>query len=130
MTTILVPLLVVGRGLNDRLHWATKAKRAKNERGATCWAFARHRLDGGSLPAGPYEVRLIRVYSGRERELDDDNFVGAAKNVRDQVADELHVNDGDRQAVRFTYTQEKGPQTGIRIEIQTRWDVAQTRSGT
>lgn len=109
-----------GRGLNDRLHWATRAKYTKQERGQVAWAFDRHGLDGHRLPAAPYEVNLVRVYSGRERELDDDNWVGAAKGSRDQVALQLGVNDGDRQAVRFTYAQERGPRSGLRIEIRTR----------
>lgn len=114
------PLLVVGRGLNDRLHWAVRARINKRERGQVIWCFAQHGLRGGKLPAGPYDVRLVRVYSGRERELDDDNWVGAAKGTRDQVAAELKVNDGDRTAIRFSYSQEKGQRTGVRIEIHTR----------
>lgn len=117
---IRVPLLVVGRGLNDRTHWATRAKHTKHERGAVIWAFLCFRREGGEMPAGPYEVLLTRVYSGREREYDDDNWIGAAKALRDQVASELHVNDGDRGAVRFTYSQEKGPRTEVRIEIRSR----------
>jgi hypothetical protein len=115
------PLLVVGRGLNDRLHWAVRARINKRERGQVAWHFCEHKLRGGALPKGPYEVRLVRVFSGRERLLDDDNWIGAAKGSRDQVADELGVNDGDRQAIRFTYNQEKGQRTGVRIEISTRF---------
>lgn len=134
MTVINIPLLVVGRGLNDRTHWATRAKHNKRERGAVCWAFARFGLDGGKLPEGPYQVTLIRVYSGRERELDDDNWIGAAKAVRDQVAAELHVNDGNKNQIRFTYAQEKGVQTAVRIEVngtpnQVKNDVAEAQNG-
>lgn len=112
------PLLVVGRGLNDRLHWAVRARINKRERGQVAMAFDWFKAKGGRLPPGPYEVRLVRVYSGREREMDDDNNISGFKGSRDQVAAELKVNDGDRSAIRFTYMQEKGEKTGVRIEIQ------------
>jgi hypothetical protein len=118
--SIWVPYLFTGRGLNDRISWRVRAKLVKQERGHVIWALTRWAMDGHVLPVGPYEVRLVRVYSGRERELDDDNWVGAAKSVRDQVAVELHVNDGDRSAIRFSYAQEKGECSGVRIEISTR----------
>lgn len=114
---IWVPLMITGRGLNDRLHWAVRAKYTKKERGHIAWAFCEHRLRGGRLPQGPYSVRLVRVFTSPARIWDDDNWVGAAKGTRDQVADELGVNDGDRAAIRFSYEQEKGPRTGVRIEI-------------
>lgn len=114
---IWIPRLTLGRGLNDRLHWAVRAKHTKHERGAVVWAFAQERLRGRAMPNGPYEVRLVRVYSGRERMMDDDNWVAACKGCRDQVAAELHVNDGDRSQIRFQYDQEPGQVSGVRIEI-------------
>jgi hypothetical protein len=119
LITIEVPLRT-GRGLNERVHWTTRAKHTKHERGAVIWAFVQHRLNGGSLPIGPYAVHLVRVFVPPMRFLDDDNWVGAAKGIRDQVAAELHVNDGDRAAVRFTYDQEPGPKAIVRVEIRTR----------
>ena len=62
----------------------------------------------------------LKALSHRERELDDDNWIGAAKGSRDQVALQLSVNDGDRAAIRFAYAQERGERSGLRIEIRTR----------
>ena len=119
--TIWIPYLCLGRGLNDRLHWAVRAKHTKRERGQVIWAFMQYELGGGKLPAQPYDVRLVRVYSARERLMDDDNWVGACKGARDQIAAQLGVNDGDREAIRFQYEQERGTKSGVRIEIAQRY---------
>lgn len=114
---IWIPLMTCGRGLNDRIHWSVRARITKRERGHVAWAVCEYKLKGGRIPAGPYAVRLARVYSGRERLWDDDNWVAGAKAVRDQIAAELNVNDGNRAAIKFTYDQEQGPRSGVRIEI-------------
>ena len=34
----------------------------------------------------PLRVRITRIYSGRGREYDDDNFTGGCKELRDAIA--------------------------------------------
>jgi hypothetical protein len=63
----------------------------------------------------PVSVHLVRV-SKTGRMLDDDNLRSAFKAIRDQVAAELGIDDGDKARVRFTYDEVRGP-WGIRIEV-------------
>jgi hypothetical protein len=76
---------------------------------ATGWSLAHDA--GVDLPV---VVTLTRVAS---RALDDDNWVGAAKAVRDGVADWLHVNDNDPR-VTWRYDQRKGAQGEYAVEIR------------
>lgn len=110
--TIHIPLRT-GRGLNDRESRFARSERVKKERKAVwaCW-WRRSALQ----VKFPVEVLLVRISPGHV-ELDDDNLRGSLKAVRDQVADELGVNDGDRAKVRFDYHQERGP-WGVRVQLQ------------
>jgi len=85
--------------LNQREHWAKKAKRVKAERDATAWV-----LGSRPRPALPCTVLLTRI---APRTLDDDNLRGAFKAVRDEVARWLGVDDADPR-VRWEYAQERG----------------------
>lgn len=64
----------------------------------------------------PVLVTLTRI-SPHHQELDDDNLYASLKAVRDQVAEELGVDDGDKSRIRFEPKQERGP-WGVRITIQ------------
>lgn len=106
---IFVPLRTVP-GLNAREHFAVRAKRVKRERHMTGWTLkTRPRI------AIPCTVKLTRVSPGT-RPLDDDNLAGALKGVRDAVAEWLRCDDGNRAAVRFQYSQKRGP-WGVEIEF-------------
>jgi hypothetical protein len=111
---VTVPLRTVP-GLNAREHWAARAKRVKRERTVVwvgCCAALRSFTDR-EYP--PYFVHLVRI-SPRGK-IDSDNLQGALKAVRDQVAYELCVDDGDEMLVRWTYAAERGP-WGVRIEVR------------
>ena len=106
-------------GLNCREHWAVKAKRVREERLATAvWMRPILRLAPHQVPpvtlAPPFVVTITRV---GPRRMDDDNVAGGAKGVRDEIARQLGVNDGDTDAVRFVYGQRLGPY-GVRVRIQ------------
>jgi hypothetical protein len=49
------------------------------------------------------------------RALDDDNNVSAFKGIRDQIAEQLGLNDRD-QRIAWRYEQERGPAC-VRIEL-------------
>ena len=85
----------------------------KAERNAIALGFPWWAREGLSPPLW---VRLTRVSPG-SRPMDDDGVVGAMKAVRDQVALELGVDDGQRHLVRFSYAQERGP-WGVIVEIK------------
>lgn len=79
------------------------------------------RVEPISRPLGPLVVHLTRISPGA---LDDDNIRTALKNIRDQVARELGIDDRD-PLVKWDYDspgQEKGPRgySAVRIEIELR----------
>lgn len=107
--------LTLPSGANLREHWATKAKRVKAQRNAVI--LCRH--GGAFLPAIAATTRgealvclLTRI---APRRLDSDNLAFAFKAIRDQIAEELGVNDGS-DAVEWLYAQESG-KAAIRVEI-------------
>lgn len=80
-----------------------KATKRKRERHATraCFLAACNGEQWRLEP--PYTVTLTRHGAGA---MDDDGLAAALKSVRDQIADELGVNDGG-PAIRFVYAQRK-----------------------
>lgn len=99
-------------GLNAREHWRTRAARVKRERTAACLGVRslQHR------PALPVVVTLIRLSAGT---LDDDNLQGAAKAIRDGVADAYGIADND-QRIQWRYSQERCARGsfGVRIYVE------------
>ena len=99
-------------GLNAREHWRVRARRVQAERRATALVW---RSCVGALPParGPILVTLTRI---GPRKCDDDNLQGGLKAVRDQIAAELGVDDGDTTLVAWRYRQERGP-FGVRVRV-------------
>jgi len=55
--------------------------------------------------AGKVRVELcVTLIAGVKRTLDDDNLIGACKPLRDAIARDLRIDDGDRR-VRWEYSQ-------------------------
>lgn len=95
-------------------------RRVRQEREAVALmlrSFLR-RLPKAQRPQLPVDVHLVRVSPGT-RPMDDDGVVAALKAVRDQVAEELGVDDGRSELLRFTYAGERGP-WGVRIHVRER----------
>ena len=88
---------------NLRTHWAPRARRVRQQRGAARLlvraAFAAH-----GRPATPRSVALTRI---APRALDSDNLAAALKAVRDGVADALGMDDGDPRLI-WRYDQGRG----------------------
>ena len=105
-------------GANAREHWATKARRAKRERGLILRALA---SSGVCAPRGPWSVEITRI---APRRMDSDGATIAAKHLRDGVADWLGVDDGD-DVVTFAVDQRKGEprEYAVRVVIATRGPV-------
>lgn len=96
--------------LNAREHWATKARRMKQERGVTS-AMVK------TLPITKRISYVITLTRLAPRKLDGDNLAGSFKAIRDGVADALGIDDGDDQ-IEWRYRQEKARQYGVTIEIE------------
>lgn len=105
-------------GGNNREHHFVRARRVLRERDAVAWGWLR--VAGvRACPPLPADVHLVRL-KPRGRPLDSDNLAMSLKAVRDQVAKELRVDDGDVARIRFSYGEEKAPAWGVRISIQER----------
>ena len=82
------------------------------KRGAVCPVSPAVAQPGGRRPAprpdAPQEGRargvVVSLIGLRRRPLDDDNFVGACKHLRDAIAASLGIDDGDKR-IRFQYGQ-------------------------
>ncbi len=117
MTALLrveLPMKLPSAG-NLHEHWRARHARIKAQRAAVKLAlFLKLDLDVHALVLRdePLACTLTRI---SPRKLDSDNLAFAFKGVRDQVAEELGIDDGS-DAVEWLYAQESGP-AGIRIEI-------------
>ena len=67
--------------------------------------------------APPFVVVATMISPWRSKRPDDDNVAGALKNSRDTIAKFLHVDDGDREKIRFINQDEKGP-WAVRVHIE------------
>lgn len=111
MIDLLLPIKTVA-GLNAREHWQARMRRVKRERNTAC-LVVRSKLGRDPRPCA---VTLTRLSFGT---LDDDNLQGAAKAIRDGVADAIGVPDND-PAIRWQYAQErcKRGEFGMRVRIE------------
>lgn len=102
----------------NRRDWHGRSKRSKALRTEVAWAWRSAR----PTVAPPCSVHLVRLGG---RELDDDNLRSALKAVRDQVADELGLENDRDPRVEWTYAQEPGGKSaGARIELRPEVDGA------
>ena len=95
--------MTTGRGQNDRMHWAERSRKVREERELVTWylTVAQFATDI------PCIVTLTRVAPSSG--LDDDNLAGSLKSVRDAVAAWIGVDDKRRDVVRYEYAQRRGP---------------------
>ena len=84
---------------NAREHHMARARRRSAQRALVHLELPMH--IASCRPVGPYLITLTRI---APRKLDSDNLQGAMKAIRDQVADELGINDGD-EAHEWAYAQ-------------------------
>jgi hypothetical protein len=113
MISIPIPNLKL-TSLNGREHWRPKAARVKAQRSLVALVL-RGTVVKQMLTMSPLVVTITR--SAPSEGLDDDNLVGSAKHVRDQIADELGLpNDRDKR-VTWRVEQRRGP-WGVHVQIE------------
>lgn len=110
--TVAIPIRT-RTGLNAREHWAMRSQRVRRERQATRLFWLKASPPRFYLPL---VVTLIRVSPGNGADLD--NVVGGLKGVRDQIAEQLGFDDGDR-GITWRYDQRKGP-WGVVVALEQR----------
>ena len=113
MIAILLPIRTESEA-NVRECWQSKHRRAKSQRGITKMVLhgQRWKMRGGEA----YSVILTRI---APRGLDGDNLQRSFKAIRDQVAEEIGIDDGDDRLTWF-YQQEKGKpkEYAVRVEVK------------
>ncbi len=98
---------------NMRLHWAAKARLAKNQRTRTRMSLAAVAQSSG-VEVLPVTVVLTRI---APRKLDGDNLQSGFKAVRDGVADWLGVDDGSNM-IDWQYVQRHGAAGEYAVEVE------------
>jgi hypothetical protein len=99
---VTLPLRLVSQ-LNAREHWAKRHKRETEHRKLAMMLVAMAMK--AYRPAGPWRVVITRI---APRPFDGDNMQGAAKGVRDGVADAFGIDDKDGGQVWWGYDQRRG----------------------
>lgn len=97
---------------NSREHWGRKAARTTAERDAVVATWPR----AFDLTL-PVHVALTRVSPGRP---DDDNAGAGMKSVRDAIAAQLGVDDGDRASVTWGYGAPRRGAWAVEVRIRER----------
>lgn len=118
-------------GPNQRLHWATRAKRVAAERAWVALCFPR---GWGSVCTYTQHGLIVTLVRIAPREVDGDNLQGLLKGVRDEVALRLGLASDRDERVAWVYGQESGTSVNgdkyaVRIElVMVPADVRGTRS--
>jgi hypothetical protein len=109
-----LPVFVVSEA-NEREHWAARGRRKNAQQDEVAGALA-------WVPRCPVPPpwRVTFVLLAREDKIDTDNFAGAFKHVRDEVARWLGCGDGKRDPVTWSTAFEKSDARGLRVVIERR----------
>ncbi len=108
---------------NQREHWRARASRVAAQRLAVKVAFpvlgrmqAVDWLHGSldHLAERPLVVTLTRIAPGR---LDSDNLPSSMKSIRDQIADQLVIDDGSDR-IDWRYRQERGKRGAYAVLVE------------
>jgi hypothetical protein len=114
-----VPVKLVN-ALNQREHWAPKAKRAKDQRRAARNALSDQMpvwVVATSLAIRKDPPITITITRRGGRSMDDDGLTASAKHVRDGIADWLGIDDGD-QRLTWVVRQDKAPRGQHWVDIE------------
>lgn len=91
----------------------------RRERDDWMWLARAARLAHQIPPAtGRRRLTLIRIYTRRQRELDDDNLSGGAKPLVDALVRERLLVDDTRRWLELHHDQEHGATRGVRVVLE------------
>lgn len=109
--------------MNDRIVNSGPTRHAYRQAKETwAWHLRAARLNG-RIPIATKgglrrRVTLTRIYGGREREWDPDNWIGGAKVIVDALVAENLIADDAKAFVAIEYFQERGTPSGVRFKIE------------
>ena len=119
MITLLLPIKTVSEANQSRCeHWGAKTRRKNSQKSMVKIGLYNFRKQIKGYEE--YTVTPTRIApSPQGQTLDGDNLQRSMKAVRDQVAEEIGLDDGS-QRITWRYAQEKGKpkEYAVRIEIE------------
>lgn len=95
--------------VNESKHWRVRQRRASQQRHDTHYA-----LVGKAMPALPCVVTMTRY---APRKVDSDSLPCCFKHIRDQIAAEYGVDDGDDSIIEWRYAQCPGEIKGYSVTV-------------
>lgn len=106
-----------GGGLNDRKHWAIRAKETKRHRSAAHLAVISEMNRTGAPVRGHKGLFVVTVTRHSSGTLDDDNLQGSLKAIRDGIADAMWIDDGSDR-IEWRYAQAKAKRGTYTVTIR------------
>lgn len=107
-----------GRSGSVRRAFAAEAARYRKARGIWTWLIANAAQRAGCPRAtGKRRVVYVRIMGPRERSWDEDNLIGGGKMVFDALVAAGLLVDDNRAMCERAYAEERGPESGLRLEI-------------
>lgn len=97
--------------MNTRWHWTKMAALKKRQR-----RRVREAMKGTTPPRPPMVVIITRL---GPRRLDDDNLAASCKYIRDQIAEEVGLDDGS-PLYTWVYLQRVSKTCAVEIEMMSR----------
>lgn len=122
-----VPLYTIGCGPNDRVHWSTRARRAKNLREiGYLRAHSVMRENPMALPESsktPARLRYTVTWAKGKRRLNDpDNLIAQLKPFTDGLRDAGLIHDDSPQWLTLLpVEQRKGTAPMLSVQIEIEW---------
>lgn len=112
--SVTIPHLRVESAPNRRGHWSLHEPLRRHQRAQIALFLGRLPC----LPRTPVSVRLVRVYAGHGKAIDDDNLSAGLKACRDAVAELYGVSDAPGGPITWAVAQERGGATAVRVEVE------------
>jgi hypothetical protein len=107
-----------GRAASVRRAFAAEAARYRRARGVWLLMIKNAaQLTGCPAASGKRRVVYTRIMSPRERSWDEDNLMGGGKMVFDALKAAGLLVDDNRAMCEREYAEERGPESGLRLEI-------------
>lgn len=96
-------------------HWGAKSRRVNAEKTVIALAFPRWAK--GVMKAGKWERCIVHFIRFGPRRMDDDGCTASLKGVRDEVAKQLGIDDGDER-IAWTYEQQTSKDYAVAVQVE------------
>lgn len=94
-----------------------RARRRRMERDSVAKMFASVRYRSPTHPNPPWVITLTRQSPGGRMD-EHDGLPNAFKSIVDEICNQLRVDDGDKENVRFVYQQVYAREPSVKVRIE------------